>query len=169
MIFSLFHSNKTVSQPNPSTTSDQPQTPKQPETTKSSSVQSNKISFRLSDRTLYDSITNHCRINNISISRFITDALRDKAQNLQLSVNQQAPVPIQQTAPHRQQQRVTVPAWLTKNADPPPPPPKADDPQEKLMEQWKREASQDQQRYEAQYEKDRKQRWLPQQPNRWRR
>jgi hypothetical protein len=177
MIFSLFQSNKATSQPNPSAASDQTQTPKpdqtqspkQPETTKSS-VQSNKLSFRLSDKTLYEAITNWCRINNVSLSKFIMDAIRAHAQNLQLNVNQQAPVqskhqqPVQQTVAHQQQQ-TAIPVSIN---------PPQNDPAAQLMEQWKNEARVDQQRYEIQYIQETgnppprpKQGWIEQPPSRY--
>jgi hypothetical protein len=180
MIFSLFQSNKPVSQQQSNTTqtaaaptpTKQPEAvtrqttnaPKQLETAKSLSKSNtptnndNKLSFRLSDKALYESIANYCSLNNATISKFITDAIKSHAKNLQLH---------QATVQNHPQQRVTVPIQ-----NQPSPPPQQNDGRDKLMEQWLKEAGQDHQRYKTQYEQERKKvggyigDWIPQQPRR---
>jgi hypothetical protein len=167
----FFNNNKAVSQQ-----SNHPTPPEHAETTKNSPAKTNndnKLSFRLSDKHLYEAITNWCRINNVSVSKFITDAVKAHAQTLQLNVG----VDVRQSQTPRPRQtalKVTVPVWLTKNADPPPPPaPKADDPAAALMKQWRPEQAVRENEIQEEFSKERRQSgykgdWIEQPPNRGR-
>jgi hypothetical protein len=125
-----------------------------------------------------------CRSHRYRRSFFIRECLVKELKSLTAQQQQTAdpqPTPPPQHPARRSQERVTVPAWLTKQADPDPaapPPPKADPapmpPSNPLMEQWKKEQELRQNDIQAEYEKETgkkppKQEWLPQQPNRWRR
>jgi hypothetical protein len=109
-------------------------------------MKNNLVTFRLDDENLLQAILRWCAANDFTMSQFIRNAIREKAQRLQLGNTQP------------QQQQISLqPQQAT---------------QDKLMAEWTSDQRREEQRLQSQYQQEfgKPSQWMVQDnPPRWRR